>query len=215
MDIIISEWMGYCLLFECMLPSVLVVRDKFCKKGLVFPDRAKMFISAWSDAQVRHDRVDYWSEVYGFKMNPMKEGVLREPKIDVLPDAAVATSTFMLKDFDCNTVKIEELDYTTDFKLVVDQERSTIDGFVVHFDIDFLKDCTSPVTFSTGPKVQDTHWMQTIFFSKASVAVAGGDVIEGKFSCKRGSIYHRDLELEVAYRVVGKTETEVLKFVLN
>ena len=32
-DIIVSEWMGYLLLFESMLDSVLCVRDKFLKQG--------------------------------------------------------------------------------------------------------------------------------------------------------------------------------------
>ena len=30
-DIVISEWMGYCLLFESMLDSVLFARDKWLK----------------------------------------------------------------------------------------------------------------------------------------------------------------------------------------
>lgn len=30
-DVIISEWMGYCLLYESMLPSVIVARNKFMK----------------------------------------------------------------------------------------------------------------------------------------------------------------------------------------
>ena len=28
-DIIVSEWMGYCLLYEAMLDSVLYARDKY------------------------------------------------------------------------------------------------------------------------------------------------------------------------------------------
>lgn len=64
-DIIISEWMGYCLLFECMLPSVLVARDRWAKKGLVYPDHAKMLISAWADQEYYDDRVTYWGDVYG------------------------------------------------------------------------------------------------------------------------------------------------------
>lgn len=32
-DIIISEWMGYFLLFESMLDSVLYARDKYMKTG--------------------------------------------------------------------------------------------------------------------------------------------------------------------------------------
>ena len=32
-DIIVSEWMGYCLLYESMLPSVLFARDKYLAEG--------------------------------------------------------------------------------------------------------------------------------------------------------------------------------------
>ena len=32
-DMIVSEWMGYFLLFENMLPSVLAVRDRVLKDG--------------------------------------------------------------------------------------------------------------------------------------------------------------------------------------
>lgn len=34
-DIIVSEWMGYCLLYETMLPSVIFARDKYLNKGTV------------------------------------------------------------------------------------------------------------------------------------------------------------------------------------
>lgn len=40
-DIIISEWMGYFLLYESMLDSVLWARDKYlAKDGKMLPDRA-------------------------------------------------------------------------------------------------------------------------------------------------------------------------------
>jgi len=46
-DIIVSEWMGYFLLFESMLPSVLYARDKWLVEGgLVLPNQATMFIAA-------------------------------------------------------------------------------------------------------------------------------------------------------------------------
>ena len=39
-DIIISEWMGYCLFYESMLDTVLYARDKWLKPdGLMFPDK--------------------------------------------------------------------------------------------------------------------------------------------------------------------------------
>jgi protein arginine N-methyltransferase 1 len=49
-DIIISEWMGYFLLYESMFDSVLFARDKWlAEDGLLFPDRAKMFIALADD----------------------------------------------------------------------------------------------------------------------------------------------------------------------
>ena len=46
-DIIISEWMGYCLFYESMLDTVLYARDKYlAKDGMMFPDRATLFITA-------------------------------------------------------------------------------------------------------------------------------------------------------------------------
>lgn len=46
-DIIISEWMGYCLIYESMMDSVLFARDKWLRKdgkGMIFPDRAIMYL---------------------------------------------------------------------------------------------------------------------------------------------------------------------------
>ncbi len=50
MDIIISEWMGYFLLYESMLDSVLWARDRYLiKGGKMLPDRATMFIAGLED----------------------------------------------------------------------------------------------------------------------------------------------------------------------
>ena len=44
-DIIISEWMGYFLLRESMLDSVLVARDRFLKPGgALYPSHARMYL---------------------------------------------------------------------------------------------------------------------------------------------------------------------------
>jgi predicted RNA methylase len=46
-DLLVSEWMGYFLLFERMLPSVLYVRDKFLDPaGFMIPGHARIYISA-------------------------------------------------------------------------------------------------------------------------------------------------------------------------
>lgn len=54
-DIIISEWMGYFLLYESMLDTVLWARDKYLKPdGKMLPDRAKIFLAAIEDGQYKH-----------------------------------------------------------------------------------------------------------------------------------------------------------------
>ena len=53
-DIIVSEWMGYFLLYESMLDTVLFARDKWLiKDGIIFPDKAVMYVTAMEDAHVK------------------------------------------------------------------------------------------------------------------------------------------------------------------
>lgn len=45
-DIIISEWMGFYLLHEGMLDSVIFARDRFLKSGgIMFPETASIYIT--------------------------------------------------------------------------------------------------------------------------------------------------------------------------
>ena len=53
-DVIVSEWMGYCLLYESMLDTVLVARDRFLKPGgALLPDVATFFMAGFSPVSGR------------------------------------------------------------------------------------------------------------------------------------------------------------------
>ena len=68
-DIIISEWMGYFLLYESMLDTVLYARDKYLRPGgLLLPDKAVLYICAIEDGEYRSEKIDFWGSVYGFNM---------------------------------------------------------------------------------------------------------------------------------------------------
>ena len=58
-DIIISEWMGYCLFYESMLDTVLYARDKWLdkEKGMMFPDRCTLNVTAIEDRQYKDEKV--------------------------------------------------------------------------------------------------------------------------------------------------------------
>ena len=57
-DIIISEWMGYFLLYESMLDTVLYARDKYLVPGgLIFPDKASIYMSGIEDGEYREEKI--------------------------------------------------------------------------------------------------------------------------------------------------------------
>lgn len=66
-DIIISEWMGYALLYEGMFDSVIFARDKYLAKGgKLFPDRAVMYVKGIDDIGFWRDKLDFWNNVIIF-----------------------------------------------------------------------------------------------------------------------------------------------------
>lgn len=57
-DIIISEWMGYFLLYESMLDTVLYARDKYLvPNGLIFPDKATIFMAGIEDGDYKDEKI--------------------------------------------------------------------------------------------------------------------------------------------------------------
>jgi len=64
-DIIVSEWMGFYLVHEGMLDSVLYARDNFLREdGLLFPSIAKLYASP---CQLQ-SMYEFWDDVYGVSM---------------------------------------------------------------------------------------------------------------------------------------------------
>ncbi len=83
-DVIISEWMGFYLLHESMLDSVLVARDKFLKEdGIMMPSHATIYASPCSLKKLRETTVDFWQNVFGFNMNPLAKEALKRTKPEI------------------------------------------------------------------------------------------------------------------------------------
>lgn len=69
-DAIVSEWMGFCLLYESMLDSVIDARDRLLKPdGLMFPERARLFIAGLDDKNYKENEDELWlNNIYDVKM---------------------------------------------------------------------------------------------------------------------------------------------------
>lgn len=188
-DIIVSEWMGYCLLFEAMLPSVLFARDKYLKPdGLLVPSHTNIWVAPVADPEYVDDNINFWRDVYGFDMQAMQTGIHAEARVLHMPEAAVAGKPAAVKLLDHYTCRTEDLSFTAPYISKLTKDIDNLDGFLVWFDTFFApardthetdvvldsvadewkvaRDIESRVAFTTGPFNTETHWKQGLLLCK-------------------------------------------------
>lgn len=220
-NVIISEWMGYSLFFETMLPSVLALRDSCMDKrdgmGTMFPNGCSILLEAASDS-----RLDYWDDVYGMDMRPMKTRVAKELKnnvaVEIVEQEKVVTDRITLENWNLNGCSEKELDFAVPFELVMKEgggDSVRLDKLVVSFDIAFDPPNTIPVYFSTGCQSEPTHWKQTILWIdpvNGSPSLKAGEVMKGTFQMGRNNTRHRDMDFIIlwelgSYHINGDEKT--------
>ncbi|KAI9660064.1 MAG: type I protein arginine N-methyltransferase Rmt1 [Bathelium mastoideum] len=199
-DIIVSEWMGYFLLYESMLDTVLYARDKYLVPGgLIFPDKASIHLAGIEDGEYKEEKIGFWDRVWGFDFSPLKRTALTEPLVDTVELKAVVTDPTAVLTLDLYTVKSADLAFSADFALKV-QRSDFVHALIAWFDIEFSK-CHKPIRFSTGPHTKYTHWKQTVFYLDDAVTVEQGEQILGTLRNKPNEKNKRDLDIQIAYRL--------------
>ncbi len=195
-DIIISEWMGYCLFYESMLDTVLFARDKWlAPNGLMFPDRATLYVTAIEDRQYKDDKINWWDDVYGFDMSCIKNVALQEPLVDVVDRNQVVANSCLLKEIDIQTCTKDDIPFDSPFSLTV-KRNDYVQALVTFFNIEFTK-CHKRVGFSTAPEAPYTHWKQTVFYLEDYVTCKKGEELFGVFRMKPNDRNKRDLDFEI------------------
>ncbi|KAI5281165.1 type I protein arginine N-methyltransferase Rmt1, partial [Ascosphaera aggregata] len=196
-DIIISEWMGYFLLYESMLDTVLYARDKYLVPGgKIFPDKATMYLAAIEDGEYKEDKIGFWDNVWGFNYSPMKSVALTEPLVDTVELKALVTDPCPFKTLDLYTVTPADLAFTSTFSLTA-RRNDYIHALIAWFDIEF-SECHKPIHFSTGPHAKYTHWKQTVFYVKDVITVEEGEKIVGQLENKPNEKNKRDLDIKIS-----------------
>lgn len=203
-DIIVSEWMGYFLLYESMLDTVLYARDKYlAKDGLILPDKCSMFIAGIEDGQYKDDKIHFWEDVYGFDYTPFIKVAMAEPLVDTVDNQSLVTEPYKFFEFDINTVTKEELTFHSKFQLEA-IDADLCHAYIVWFDCDFPGD--EKVTLPTGPMAHYTHWKQTVFYMDQVLDLKKGDIIEGTIASRPNSINPREVDVEIEWDL--KTQTK-------
>jgi protein arginine N-methyltransferase 1 len=205
-DIIISEWMGYFLLYESMLDTVLYARDKWLQKdGYMLPDHATITLAGIEDTDYKSTKVNFWEDVYGVDMSCFKNAVIGEPIVDVCPQKLINSSSCRILDIDLYTVKKEDLDFSSKYEITFTRD-DRFSGLVAWFDTGFTK-LTNKYNLTTSPYKKSTHWSQTIFYTKNDLKVKKGDKVTGSIAVKKAKINFRQLDIKISYNVPkGKNE---------
>ncbi|KAK9805341.1 hypothetical protein WJX73_003869 [Symbiochloris irregularis] len=230
-DIIISEWMGYFLLRESMLDSVLFARDRFLKPGgAMYPSHARLYLApirTQATQQRLHDfqgAMQGWSafvhemdSYYGVDMHCLNDAFHQEQRgyylstsawADVHPSQMQGPPT-CFKSYDLHTLTMEELaaPLKASFRLDL-MDSGSINSFAGFFDVQFRGSQQNPADFdvllSTAPDPTGcTHWGQQTFPLHPTVECTRGDQVVGDITVVRRKDNHRLMEVHIRHTVEG------------
>mgnify|MGYP003530020246 CR=1 FL=1 len=137
-DIIVSEFMGFFLVHEGMLDSVLLARDRFLKPGgHLFPDRAIIYLSPCAIPSL----FDNWENVSGVKMTKFAEQLRQQksnkPEVLLIEKDHLLADEIVVAFLDLNDISPVELD-KIDFKeVIVAKKDGNFQGVALWFDVLF------------------------------------------------------------------------------
>lgn len=152
----------------------------------------------------RHNTLSFWSNVYGFKMNSMRESVRVDGQVMVIEPSCVVSESVKFKIIDCMTVQLDELArFEADFELNITSDCE-LTGIGSSFDTYFNHAALeNKVSFSTSPDHKTTHWQQTLFQFDQTYKVEKGSKVSGHITCFKNPNYSRSylVELNVFQRL--------------
>ncbi|PYH89464.1 S-adenosyl-L-methionine-dependent methyltransferase [Aspergillus ellipticus CBS 707.79] len=216
-DIIISEWMGYGLLFEAMFDSVIYARDRYLAPGgLMVPSHASLRIAPFADSEFVASNISFWKSVYGFNMKSMLTGIHEEAMVRHVQPSSIPADSSVFLPLPLHTITVDELVFLKEFQVTLSEDIDELDGWAIWFDIFFMPSRDSPiaddavpsemqkkghVAFTTGPHGTETHWQQVICLmdreKKRGVSLKKGQTITGKVGYQKKSEKSRLLDITI------------------
>ncbi|KAL8436800.1 hypothetical protein ACSSS7_001445 [Eimeria intestinalis] len=143
-DVIVSEWMGFYLLHESMLQSVLHARDTFLKpiSGLLLPCRARLLMSLCCCGQVYADHHGFLENYCGFSFVPLQQQLQQQRETNPLvlqlgPDCCCCSPAAVAADLDLYTVTPQQLQRIQNQVTLRVHHRATVYAFAFWFDVTF------------------------------------------------------------------------------
>jgi len=222
-DIIVSEWMGFYLLHESMLGSVLYARDQWLNEGgLLFPSNARIFLAAVNLEAYHQENFAFWEDICGLDYSALipayRAQLMAQPEITrTVERDQLLSHPFLIKEINLLSVNPTHLrQIKRNFELPILRDE-VMHGFCMWFDVTFDPSHTfkrSPtekeapahqgglevhVVLSTAPGEASTHWKQTLFLlpTDHGVMLTSDTIITGNLSMVTAQDNSRLYELSI------------------
>ncbi|XP_032384978.1 protein arginine N-methyltransferase 2 [Etheostoma spectabile] len=216
-DVLVSEWMGNCLLFEFMVESVLLARDRWLKEGgVMWPSSAALTLVPCQANSYYAEKMTFWEQPYGLDFTPLQPLAQQEfftkPKFNhvIEPDDCLTAPSDVLC-LDMYTLQVKDLEEIKgQFHFCV-EKPGVFHGFTSWFTVHFesLETGGATVELNTGPNSQPTHWKQTLFMLDRPVSVHAGDSISGTILLRRNPFWRRHMTITLHWSINScKKETD-------
>ena len=167
-DVIISEWMGFYLVHEAMLQSVLYARDKFLKPGgILFPERSTLFAAPVTLPDYLENHFSYYDAFGSFNFEDLKSLLwqerLKSPLCEIVPKTATLSKPVSIINWDLYHIKVEETKCLNQVIKFPVTSPGIVHGVALWFSVGFNSEDFN-LELKTGPTDPSTHWKQTIVF---------------------------------------------------
>lgn len=205
-DIIVSEWMGFYLLHEGMLDSILYARDTFLKDdGLMFPQYATLYVAPCQVPSL----FDYWNNIDTIKMTKFGEKLRlkksNKPEIMVINKDDLLHEGITMSWLDLKEITLDDLAEISIKEVIAIEKAGKHQGFCIWFTCEFPQktdqenSSASGVILSTGPCDPPTHWKQCVILLPdfACEEVTQSEPVAFQIKMKRNPDDMRKYNLEV------------------
>lgn len=194
-DIIVSEWMGFYLVHEGMLESVLLARDRFLKEnGMLFPAIAKLYASPCQLPSM----YEFWDDVYGVNMKCVGQEYRRvkslKPEVLTVDEDDLLAEGKLLEWWNLQVADAEELTLLGGGEYVsVSKKNGKYQGICLWFVVEF----PDGSELSTGPADKPTHWKQIAIVLPSEVEVVKDEPIAYMLALKKNPANPRQYDIEM------------------
>lgn len=192
--------MGFYLLHESMLNSVIAARDRFLSPdGVMLPSTATLYMCPVVLKEFQRSNFDYWKNVYGFDFSPClpsaKVARLSQPQIMNVKSTDCLSDPYLVIELDLMFVGVEDIRKIYALPKFVINKNDLLHGFAFWFDVAF--DGENPTTLSTGPDAPSTHWCQTVVVLPDTLLVSKGETVECRFIMSQDGEHPRRYNISV------------------